>query len=182
MTRVWLTEWEWACCGDAFAVGDDVDFGIESRVPPQELADLLGPELAATIDAVESHHEQEFTDRVRGRVLAVHAVTREDIERASLRRPSHGAPPDAVMPAPGEEWPLVGREVGGVFVGSRPSRYVTEMVPVPDTAMLMPVPGVPLPEAERVEPPPPAESTDDPPPDRRVRCLAGWVVDVEEDR
>lgn len=151
-------------------------------MPHPELADLLGPELAATIDAVESHHEQEFTDRVRGRVLAVHAVTREVIERASLRRPGHGAPPDAVMPAPGEEWPLVGRELGGVFVGSRPSRYVTDALPVPDTVMLVPVPGVRLSAAEQDEPPPPAESTDGPPPDRRVRCRAGWVVDVEEDR
>ena len=24
MTRVWLSTWEWACCGDPFAVGDDV--------------------------------------------------------------------------------------------------------------------------------------------------------------
>ncbi|WP_167726649.1 DUF6578 domain-containing protein [Cryobacterium sp. TMT3-29-2] len=45
MTRVWLTKWERACCGDAFAIGDEVDFGIETRTPHAALADVLGPEL-----------------------------------------------------------------------------------------------------------------------------------------
>ena len=146
MARVWMPAWEWACCGDAFGVGDDVDFGIETRTPHPALAEVLGPALVATIDAIESHHEEDFDDRVRGRVVAVHGVTQEVIEHRSLSRPGHGAPPTTAMPPDGEEWPVTGRDLGnGVFIGSRPSRYVTEIVPIPDTAVLETARGVRLP-------------------------------------
>lgn len=182
MTRVWLTDWEWACCGDPFAVGDDIDFGIGTRTPTRALTELLGRELAATVDAIESHHEEEFPDHVRGRMTAVHAVTLEVIEHRSLRRPGHGAPPDAVMPTDGEEWPMTGRELGnGVFMGSRPSRYVIQAVPVPDSAVLEPARGVRLPGAESDEPRT-LVLQPDPPPERRRRSYAGWLVDVEEHR
>lgn len=182
MARVWLADWEWECCGDAFVVGDDVDFGIATRSPYPDLADTLGPALLASIDAIESHHEEEYTDRVRGRVIAVHAVTREVIERRSLRRPGHGAPLSAVMPSNGEEWPVTGRELGnGVFMGSRPSRYMIEIVPVSDSAELEPVTGVRLPLAEGDKLlPSSAGFAGDPPPERRTRSLVGWVVDVED--
>lgn len=182
MTRVWLTAWEWACCGDAFAVGDEVDFGITTREPDPSLAELLGPTLVATVDAVESHHEEEFADRVRGCVTAVHAVAHEVVERRSLRRPGHGAPLDAVMPPDGEEWPMVRRDLGGgVFAGSRPSRYVIEIVPVPGTAMLEPARGVRVPSAEMGAPPLPAGTNNsDPHSERAARSLAGWLVDVED--
>ncbi|MDQ7878997.1 hypothetical protein Q9R08_13485 [Microbacterium sp. QXD-8] len=182
MTRVWLTEWEWACCGDAFVVGDEVDFGIATRSPDPSLAELLGPALVATVDAVESHHEEEFADRVRGRVTAVHAVAHEVAERRSLRRPGHGAPPDAVMPPDGEDWPMVRRDLGGgMFVGSRPSRYVSEIVPLPGTATLEPTRGVRLPSAEMHAPLPRAGTNmSDPPTELSARSLAGWLVDVED--
>ena len=182
MTRVYLTEWEWACCGDAFAIGDEVSFGIATRTPDRVLSDILGPELVATVDAIESHHEEEFTDRVRGRVIAVNAVTNDVIERRSLRRPGHGAPPDAVMPADGEAWPRTGRELGnGVFMGTSPSRYMIEIVSVPDTAILSPARGVRLDPAQPTETlSPPANIVDDPPPERRRPSPAGWLVDVDE--
>lgn len=182
MTRVWLTGWEWSCCGDPFSVGDDVDFGVETRDAGPRLTDTLGSALVATVDAVESHHEEKFADRVRGRVVAVHAVTREVVERRSVRRPGHGAPPDAVMPADGEEWPLRRRELpGGAFVGSRPSRYVIEAVPVADSALLEEVRGVRLAEAESDDQmPTDSEFHSDPPPERRRRSVAGWLVDVDE--
>ncbi|WP_308289097.1 DUF6578 domain-containing protein [Microbacterium trichothecenolyticum] len=180
MTRVWLTQWEWACCGDAFEVGDDVDFGIATRTPDASLAELLGPALLATVDAVESHHEEEFPDRVRGRVTAVHAATFEVWERRSLRRPGHGAPANAVMPAAGEEWPLVDRDLGGGVVAySRPSRYVIDIVPLPGTVTLEPTRGVRLPSAGRSLP-----TVDnrigEPPAERKARVQAGWLVDVED--
>jgi hypothetical protein len=182
MTRVWLTGWEWACCGEAFAVGDDVDFGIETRTPHPALGEALGPVLVATVDAIESHHEGEFDDRVRGRVVAVHAVTQEVIERRSLRQPGHGAPPTAVMPPAGEERLVTGRELGnGVFMESRPSRYVIEIVPVAATAELLPARGVRLSAAEQNESLPTiAEFTSDPPPERRARSFSGWLIDIDE--
>ena len=168
MTRVWLEKWEWACCGDPFAVGDEVDFGILSRTPHPSMDDLLGSELFGTVDAIESHHESEFTDRVRGRVAAAHLVTHEIEERKTLRRPGHGAPMDAVMPADGEEWPMNRREIGnGIFVGSQPSRYITETVRVPHSAELEIIGGVNL----------PAES---PPALQPGRAIAGWLIDVDE--
>jgi len=180
MNRVWLTNWEWACCGDPFAVGDDVDFGIAAHAPGRGLAAILGPVLAGTVDAVESHHEEEFTDRVRGRVIAVNTVQHQVIERRTLRRPGHGAPLTASMPAEGEEWPMSGRELGnGVFVGTRPSRYVVEITPVPDSAELAPARGVRLPEGPRDAADDVArEPTVDAPGDRRSRRCAGWLVDV----
>lgn len=182
MTRVWLAEWEWACCGVAFAVGDDVDFGIATRAPDPFLGDLLGSPLIATVDAVESHHEEEFADRVRGRVVAVNAVTHDVGRRRTLRRPGHGTPPDAVVPPDGEEWLVVGLDLGdGVFAGSRPSRYVIEAVPLPDTARLQPARGVRLPSAE---PDAPAHAAGTginyPPREGETRALAGWLVDIEE--
>ncbi|MGO4689566.1 DUF6578 domain-containing protein [Glaciibacter sp. 2TAF33] len=182
MTRVWLTGWEWACCGRAFAVGDDVDFGIVTQAPHPALAEALGRVLVATVDAIESHHEGEFDDRVRGRVVAVHAVTREVIERRSLHHPGHGAPPATVMPSDGEEWPVIGRELGnGVFMESRPSRHVIEIVPIAGTAVLLPARGVRLSPIEQDETLPTIEElTSDPPPEWRVRSLAGWLIDIEE--
>jgi len=182
MTRVWLTEWEWACCGDAFAVGDEVDFDIATRTPDPSLGDLLGPALIATVDAVESHHDQEFADRVRGRVSVVNMVVHEVQERRSLRRPGHGAPPDAVMPPDGEEWRMVRRDLGGgVFAGSQPSRYVVEIVPVPGTARLEPARGVRLPPEEPDSPPQPVDAgMSRPLGEGTTRSLAGWLVDIEE--
>ena len=182
MTRVWLTEWEWACCGDAFAVGDEVHFGVATRTPDPSLAELLGSALIATVDALESHHEEELTDRVHGRVTAVYAVTHEVEERRSLRRPGHGAPPDAAMAPEDEEWPTVRRELGGgVFAGSRPSRYLIEIVPRPGIAALEPARGVRLtPQEVEAAPPPESNIISDAPGGRRARSLAGWLVDIDD--
>ncbi|TFD21129.1 DUF6578 domain-containing protein [Cryobacterium sp. TMS1-13-1] len=178
MTRVWLTEWEWACCGDAFAIGDEVDFGIETRTPRAALADVLGPELFATVDTMESHHEEEFTDRVRGRVVAIHAVTQDVIERRSLRRPGHGAPPESIMTPEGDERARVGREFGNEsFLATSHSRYMIEIEPVSNTAMLTSVQGVRLRIDEEAEPLPDFPV---PPPEKRRRSLEGWLVDVGE--
>ena len=181
MTRVWLTKWEWACCGDAFAIGDEVDFGIETRTPHAALADMLGPELIATVDTMESHHEEEFTDRVRGRVVAVHAVTQDVIERRSLRRPGHGAPPESITTADGDVRPMVGRDFGnGAFLGATPSRYMIEIEPVANTAMLTSVQGVRLRIDEEAEPLSSIGEFAVPPPEQRRRSLEGWLVDVQE--
>lgn len=185
VTRVWLSDWEWACCGDPFTVGDVVDFGIETRSPGPDLADTLGSTLFATVEAVESHHEESFADRVRGQVVAVQVVTHEVIERRSLRRSGHGAPLTATVPLQGEEWPFSNRrELGnGMYMGTQPSRYVIEVVAVSDTAEAKPVSGVRVRSSEDDEPLPSlAELTSDPPPEQRRRSLVGWLVDVQEDQ
>ncbi len=181
MTRVWLTKWEWACCGDAFAIGDEVDFGIETRTPYAALADVLGPELIATVDMMESHQEGEFADRVRGRVVAVHAVTRDVIERRSLRRPGHGAPLESSMTTDGIERRMVSRNVGdGAFLGTMPFQYMIEIEPVANTAMLTSAQGVRLRTDEETKPLPNGREAAVPPPEQRRRSLEGWLVDVQE--
>jgi hypothetical protein len=174
MTRVWLANWEWSCCGEPFTVGDRVDFGIAHRGADEWLVATLGDAIAGTVDAVESHHEQEFVDRVRGRVAAIHAVTQQFIERQELRRPGHGAPPDAVAPAPGEEWPEIRHELGaGVSAGTRPSRYITVSTPVPGSARLHARGAVPR-DAAAID----AHATEDP--DSGDVSSPGWLVDVDE--
>ena len=181
MTRVWLTEWEWACCGDPFAVGDEVDFGIDTRTPHPAVADMLGMELVATVDAMESHHEEEFTDRVRGRVVAVHALTQDVVHRRSLRRPGHGAPPESINASDGDEGAMVGRSFDkGAFLATSPSRYMIEVEPVPNTAMLTPAQGVRLRIDDDDEPLHEVGELSGPPPEQRRRSLEGWLVDVQE--
>ena len=83
------------------------------------------------------------------------------------------------MPPEGEEWPMIARDLGdGVFAGSRPSRFVIEIVPVPDTAALERVPGLRLAPAEDDSSVPPVGH---PPADATTRQLAGWLVDVDVD-
>jgi hypothetical protein len=185
MTRVWLTGWEWGCCGDPFAVGGLVDFGIASRSVDNWLVGILGATLAGTVDAVESHHEEEFPDRVRGVVEAVYEVSQDFVDRRELRRPGRGARRDAVAPDDGEEWPPPLRELSsGVFIGTYRSRYIVVSEPVPGTAALHPVRGVRVaaepadttaPDEPRAGGPPPES-----PVERRTRRYSGWLVDVDE--
>jgi len=181
MTRVWLTEWEWACCGDPFAVGDEVDFGIDTRTPHSAVADMLGMELVATVDAMESHHEEEFTDRVRGRVVAVQTVTQDVVHRRSLRRPGHGAPPESINASDGDEGAMVGRSFDKrAFLATSPSQYMIEVEPVPNTAMLTPAQGVRLRIDDDDEPLHEVGEMSGPPSEQRRRSLEGWLVDVQE--
>jgi hypothetical protein len=135
MMRVWLTPWEWACCGDAFEIGDDVDFGVVARDPDPVLTDALGADLLAGVDAYESHHEEAYASRVRGRVVAVQEVTQEVIERAVTLEPS-----------------LVARSDGSAPERMRLPRETVMIEPVPGTALLAPVRGVGLAPARQGAP------------------------------
>lgn len=179
-TRVWLDTWEWACCGDPFGIGDEVDLLVRTRTPSPAFIESVGPELAASIDAIESHHQETPStpeDRVQGRVRGIHAVVQEHIETRHLRRPGFGAPPDAEMPAEGEEWPFTGRDLGnGVMIGSRPSTWMIESVPVPGAVTLAPRDRVPREASDAEAAPRITES--EPPPERRTTSVVAWVVDV----
>lgn len=180
VTRVWLDTWEWACCGDPFGIGDEVDLLVRTRTPSPAFIESVGPELAASIDAIESHHQETPStpeDRVQGRVRGIHAVVQEHIETRHLRRPGFGAPPDAEMPAEGEEWPFTGRDLGnGVMIGSRPSTWMIESVPVPGAVTLAPRDRVPREASDAEAAPHITES--EPPPERRTTSVVAWVVDV----
>lgn len=55
--RVWLENWEWQCCGDKFAVGDEVEWGLLPARDRSYLARPLGQALADSITHFETHHE-----------------------------------------------------------------------------------------------------------------------------
>ncbi len=73
--RVHLSEWEWACCGDPFDVGDEVEFSV--RPPSAWLGENYGP-LGEGVDWEESHHatgpDDEPTETIRGTVRAIAAI------------------------------------------------------------------------------------------------------------
>ncbi|SIR58385.1 DUF6578 domain-containing protein [Microbacterium sp. RURRCA19A] len=179
VTRVWLETWEWECCGEPFGIGDEVDLLLLTRTPSAAFVESVGLELAATVDAIESHHQETPStpeDRVRGRVRGIHAVVQEHLATRHLRRPGFGAPPDAEMPAEGEDWPFQGRDLGnGFMIGSRPTKWMIESVPVPGAVTLVPRDRVPSrssnANAASVE-----ES--EPPLERRTTSVVAWVVDV----
>lgn len=52
---VWLDSWQMQCCGERFAIGDEVSWTLSS--PHVEwLTQVLGPDLAGRVDAAEEHH------------------------------------------------------------------------------------------------------------------------------
>jgi hypothetical protein len=168
--RVWLTPWEWACCGDPFEIGDEVDFGIRSR-DPSELVDALGAELTGTVDALESHHEEEYADRVRGRVVAVHEVSREVVELHF----EYAADPFARARASDER-----QRPEGVPAGAMVSRQGTRIERVPGTTRLASVRGVPHTDTARHGPAFRSDDVDEGEVEHR-RQRVGWLVDVEEE-
>lgn len=175
MTRVWLSHWEWACCGDPFAVGDEIDFGIATR-DPAGLTEQLGQERAATVQAWESHHEQEYADRVRGRVVAVHEVTHEVLER-KFHYSFDRAARSRFSAQPGAE----GASRDGLPPRGQLTRESVRIEPVPGTTELVPVRGVRLASRELGEPGAALTAEREEIPDeRRRRALSGWLVDVDE--
>ena len=77
--QVWLEDWEWQCCGEPFAVGAEVEWGLvpvssESR---SYLIDPLGAKVVAGITHCETHHEGEDDEQpipTRGRVKSIVAA------------------------------------------------------------------------------------------------------------
>ncbi|MCP2636249.1 hypothetical protein K0817_006655 [Microbacterium sp. HD4P20] len=156
MERVWLTGWEWDCCGDPFTVGDRIDLNV-SREVRGWFTEMLGPELADSLDAIESHHDEPGPDRLTGTVTAIHAVTLEHAERREPR-PDHPPLPEPVEMGEGV-W---------LTIGPR-DPWVTVIEPIPGTAALVPAPGVPW------------HPRDDESASSAPRGLNGYFVDLDRD-
>src|SRR5436189_3417347 len=77
---VWLTSWEWECCGDEFGIDDEVTWGLLPASPRLRdwLAVPLGSETVAAITHDEAHHGGAEFGPVRmptvGRVGEIKAV------------------------------------------------------------------------------------------------------------
>lgn len=157
--RVWLEADEWACCGTPFEVGDRVTFRTDPR--SEELARLLGPALAPTVDRQESHHQEGGRDELTGTVVALSAVVLDSVERRIPREATAPASPPRLPETPAE---------GFVVMRASPSPHTNVREWVPGSARLSTIPRVPW---------PPRES--EPIFDGRAALdgLAGYVVDIE---
>lgn len=79
-----LSEWEWACCGDQFAVGDQVTLLVSDDL--SELTEeFRNDPLAADIDVHESHHGPELP-----RLTATGTVAEVSMLVGQYRRPAAG--------------------------------------------------------------------------------------------
>lgn len=73
--KVWVDDWQMQCCGEPFAIGDEVSWTL--RDPDTEWLELvLGNDLAGSIDQAEEHHGGvgEDVTHTRGIVAAIHTV------------------------------------------------------------------------------------------------------------
>lgn len=69
---VWYASWQMECCGDPFAVGDEVAWTVEEDVNDEWFSAALGPDIAASITHAEEHHsDEEHVKTIGGRVLSI---------------------------------------------------------------------------------------------------------------
>jgi hypothetical protein len=79
--RIWLSEWEWHCCGTPFAIAADVEFTVEPAADRFRswLAPLVGTQVADGVTDVETHHGPEHENEpplvcVAGCAESIHAI------------------------------------------------------------------------------------------------------------
>ncbi len=76
MALIWYDTWQMECCGDPYAIGDEVAWSLSGRTDVDWLEVALGTELAAAVTHVEDHHEVEGDAVVRtGAVLDIRCVS-----------------------------------------------------------------------------------------------------------
>lgn len=145
MTRrtLWLSPWEWDCCGGPLETGQRVTFSVWPVDDGQRtwLTEAIGADLTAQIDGVEMHHEEgPAPERLTGRLAKLSRVSMPS-RLVRTKRPllPQGAARAALRP--------VGPPGSGVFIGSRPSEYVTHHEPVPGLPVVSLAPRIP-PESE----------------------------------
>ena len=103
--RVWLESWEWQCCGEPFAVGSEVEWGLMPILPDDRsyLVDGLGSELVDGITHFETHHadldEDPRPTPTPGRVASITAVYWARAPRSSEENVYYPVPGTAVLEA-----------------------------------------------------------------------------------
>lgn len=92
-TRLFYSEWQLACCGDAFSVGDHVSW--TAHPADASSASFFGPEESHGVDWYEEHHQEkrDVVTPVEGTVAGIRAVwQRHDAPgpRSNALTPVHG--------------------------------------------------------------------------------------------
>lgn len=75
--RVWLADWEWQCCGEPFAVGDDVEWILVEAddAARASFGKTLGPEIGQSITHWETHHQDDDEERLAATRACVESIT-----------------------------------------------------------------------------------------------------------
>lgn len=75
MVTVWVDGWQLECCGEPFAVGQEVSWVLRD-LDREWLASFLGGGLAGSVDKAEEHHgnEPEGVPPTVGTVVSIEAV------------------------------------------------------------------------------------------------------------
>jgi hypothetical protein len=160
MQRVWLSRWEWDCCGEPFELGDQVTFQTAPRT--EGLTTLLGREVSQGVDREESHHDDADGEPELGTVLAIWAVVLDYVDRRMPR--GEGAP---VRATPSEESQS---GVGWFAMRGGDRQYVTIREVIPGSARVSTLARVPWPPRE-------SEPMFDGQP--ALDGLEGYLVDIE---
>jgi hypothetical protein len=76
MVRVWVDDWQMACCGTSFSVGARVTWTVSAEIDTEWLAQVVGSETAESINFIEDHHFDETAEPVTisATVAAIEAV------------------------------------------------------------------------------------------------------------
>lgn len=136
--RVWLSRWEWDCCGEPFELGDQVTFRTAPRT--EGLTTMLGRELSQSVDRQESHHDDAGGEPVVGTVLAIWAVVLDYVDR---RMPRAAAAPFRATVSEGSQ-----PKSGWIAMRGGDQQFVTIREVIPGSARLSTLPRVPWPPRE----------------------------------
>ena len=179
---------EWACYGNAFIAGDEVELQVVA--PDAWVREKYG-ERGASVDAHETHHQVGADDApttaVRGRVRGIEAIYLGHTVRHEPRDPRDLAERQAEHEAELAELQRAARgdsddagEVRLAWMIGPPKPYTVTLTPVPGAVRTVPVTRVP-----RTAPDPAAEEKTrlvheaDEPPSGPVELFSGYLVELD---
>lgn len=198
---LWLSPWEWDCCGGPLETGQRATFSVWPVDDGQRtwLTEAIGADLTAQIDGVEMHHEEgPAPERLTGRLAKLSKVSIPS-RLIHTKRPLL---PLGALPAARR---LVGPPGSGVYIGigAAVSDYVTHHETAPGPPVVEGTPRIPLTRgidhpdaqagtqaaaaearaaAQRAEAAARAAQTTDPPPPGEVAPrLVGYLVELDLD-
>jgi hypothetical protein len=96
---VWVSGWQMQCCGEPFAVGDEIEWTLDDGLDVEWLEAALGADLAHRIGYAEEHHGRlpEGSPVTSGTVLGI--------------KTAHGRFAPAIPDVDGTLYPVPGSEV-----------------------------------------------------------------------